>query len=129
MASRFEGDSGFTLVELMSVVLIIGILVTVAIPVFNATQETARHVTCLTNQRVIEGASEQYRAYVGGTLWTQTLGLDGDGSADSVDALVPKYLAAPPVCPKSEAYYFVDAYGDVVGDQNAATFVSGHHHY
>jgi len=58
----FKKDEGFTLVELMVVVLIIGILVAVAIPVFNAASGTARLKTCQANMRTIEGAVEQYLA-------------------------------------------------------------------
>jgi prepilin-type N-terminal cleavage/methylation domain-containing protein len=58
----FRRDEGFTLVELMVVVLIIGILVAIAIPVFNAAQGTAKQRACYSNQRVIEGAVQQWLA-------------------------------------------------------------------
>jgi prepilin-type N-terminal cleavage/methylation domain-containing protein len=58
----FRKDEGFTLVELMVVVLIIGILVAIAIPVFNAASDSARLRTCMSNQRTIEGAVQQYVA-------------------------------------------------------------------
>jgi prepilin-type N-terminal cleavage/methylation domain-containing protein len=62
LMKMFRRDEGFTLVELMVVVLIIGILVAIAIPVFNAAQNTARERACFSNQRVIEGAIQQYLA-------------------------------------------------------------------
>jgi prepilin-type N-terminal cleavage/methylation domain-containing protein len=58
----FRKDEGFTLVELMVVVLIIGILVAIAIPVFNSATATAKSRACFSNQRVIEGAVQQYLA-------------------------------------------------------------------
>ena len=58
----FRKDEGFTLVELMVVVLIIGILVAIAIPVFNAASNSARERACFSNQRVIEGAVQQWLA-------------------------------------------------------------------
>ncbi|HHJ98541.1 MAG TPA: prepilin-type N-terminal cleavage/methylation domain-containing protein, partial [Actinobacteria bacterium] len=58
----FRKDEGFTLVELMVVVLIIGILVAIAIPVFNAASASARRSACISNLRTLDGAVEQWKA-------------------------------------------------------------------
>ena len=58
----FRKDEGFTLVELMVVVLIIGILVAIAIPVFNAASASARKSACISNLRTLDGAVEQWKA-------------------------------------------------------------------
>ncbi len=55
-------SKGFTLIELMIVILIIAILVGIAIPVYIAAQKNARTRTCQANLRTIEGAVNTYFA-------------------------------------------------------------------
>jgi type IV pilus assembly protein PilA len=64
----FRKEEGFTLVELMVVVLIIGILVAVAIPVFNSASDSARRRACSANLRTLDGAVQQWVASNEGNL-------------------------------------------------------------
>ena len=51
---------GFTLVEIMIVVAIIGLLATIAIPNFAKARQTARKNACISNLRQIDGAIQQW---------------------------------------------------------------------
>ena len=55
-----KGKAGFTLVEIMIVVLIIGLLAAIAIPSFVRARDRARTNACINNLRQIEYAKETW---------------------------------------------------------------------
>ena len=55
-----KNSKGFTLVEIMIVVAIIGLLAAIAVPNFVQARTTARRNTCRNNLRLIDAAKEQF---------------------------------------------------------------------
>ncbi len=61
MFKFMKSKKGFTLVELMIVVVIMAILVVVAVPIYNSVTDNAREKTCIDNQRqIISTVGNQY---------------------------------------------------------------------
>lgn len=108
---KLMSKKGFTLVELMIVVVILGILVAVAVPIFSAVTKNARRKTCQANMRVIKGNMETY----------QTTGsADGEGNevafasgdTDLVSTTPANFMklfdgGKLPTCPTEGAAYIV----------------------
>jgi len=89
---------GFTLVEIMIVVAIIGIIIAIAVPAFLRARENARGRACQENLSKIDGAKEQYAiekkvANAVAIEMTSLTGTNGTG-----------YLKQEPKCPAGGTY-------------------------
>ena len=93
MRKMKKDNKGFTLVELMIVVVIIGILIAIAIPVYNSIQKSAEIKACAANRRTIRSQMEVYKADTGAAV------SDFTGFIGNTD-----YFAATPACPTSGTY-------------------------
>jgi prepilin-type N-terminal cleavage/methylation domain-containing protein len=89
---------GFTLVEIMIVVAIIGIIIAIAVPAFLRARENARGRACQENLSKIDGAKEQYaleKRLTNNAPAPDMTDLAGDNT---------KYIKRIPVCPGGGSY-------------------------
>ena len=89
MFNFFKTKKGFTLVELMIVVVIMAILVVVAVPIYNSVTSNAREKTCLDNQRqILGGITNQFSMHnisgTGGPVVLEFASGVNDGDAPTI---------------------------------------------
>ena len=104
--NKTSRKAGFTLVEIMIVVAIIGLLAAIAIPNFVKSRSTAQMNTCINNLRQIDGAKQEWALEKGKT------GTDSPAVSD-----IGPYLGragdtagAGIVCPLDTAKTFATSY-------------------
>ena len=110
-----RSEKGFTLIEIMIVVLIIGILLAIAVPNFMKARQTSRAKGCIANMKQIFAAKEQWAmdtnaGQAGAPGWTDLKGPALYIKSPNTDALV---------CPGGGAYEIGDMATDPVCDLGA----------
>jgi len=99
MKNKQQNEEGFTLVEIMIVVAIIGLLASIAIPAYGRARQKAYKQTCIVNLHRIEGAMEE---------WATECRKQSDQQVTYDDIKV--YMKHEIVCPAGGTT-FADSYG------------------
>lgn len=87
-------ESGFTLVEIMIVVTIIGFLAGLAIPAITRSRRASQATRCVVNMRQIESAKEQWAMETFGDI----------GSPCNSADIAPYLKGGVPDCPANGSY-------------------------
>ncbi len=109
---KTTGKKGFTLVELMMVVTLLGLLALIALPSFTNARMTSRRNTCINNLRLLTGAKDQWAM--------ENAKRESDPVIQNEVAIYMK--GGIPVCPSSGTYQFTIV-------QRTATCTIGGHVY
>lgn len=115
-----NNEKGFTLIEILIVVLIIGIIAALAIPNLLSAQKTAWGKTCDANCATMTAAAELYRIQSGGTIPTISQLTSGLPGYDPV-------MTSIPPCPAGGGTYSFVAGTTTVQCSNKGTTATSKH--
>jgi len=124
MKNEIRGHIGFTLVEIMIVVAIIGLLASIAIPNFVRSRTQAQMTACIGNLRCIDNAKQQWafeqrrqdsdipqgsdlQPYLGRTSSGSLPSCPVDGGQSFNTSYAPQSVGLKPVCLISPAMHIL----------------------
>lgn len=94
---QIRSKKGFTLVEIMIVVVIIGLLAAMAIPAFQKVRQSSIQKTLINDAKQIAGAANQYMMEYGHT--SVAFSSASDGKVTSLLSVYVKYVSKGNVLP------------------------------
>jgi len=113
---------GFTLVEIMIVVAIVGILVAIVIPNLANVRKLAEEKTCHTNAKTLQDALDAYAASPGNPSDIIYLSQSGERSIETI--VSSAYPNKPiPACP-AKGNYSTDGSGNVMCAKHGSSYSS-----